>query len=71
MSSRPDEEVPYRRRLPTDVVPPHPQDSIMAAQDNELSSHRTRTNLRPEPVASTTSSTAVLDAPTAELAPQG
>ncbi|MBM7801190.1 hypothetical protein JOE58_000441 [Curtobacterium luteum] len=43
----------------------------MAAQDNELSSHRTRTNLRPEPVASTTSSTAVLDAPTAELAPQG
>ncbi|WP_302846694.1 MULTISPECIES: hypothetical protein [unclassified Curtobacterium] len=43
----------------------------MAAQDNELSSHRTRTNLRPDSAASTTSSTAVLDAPAAEMPPQG
>ncbi|WP_275935025.1 hypothetical protein [Curtobacterium luteum] len=42
----------------------------MAAQDNELSSHRTRTNLRPEAVTSTTSSTAVLDAPSPEQPPQ-
>ncbi|WP_260855619.1 hypothetical protein [Curtobacterium sp. 9128] len=32
----------------------------MAPQDDELSSHRTRTNRRPEPVP-TTSATAVLD----------
>ncbi|WP_255252800.1 hypothetical protein [Curtobacterium sp. 'Ferrero'] len=38
----------------------------MAAQDNELSSHRTRTNRRPEAVPVTTSATAVLDAPVAE-----
>ncbi|MFJ4297701.1 hypothetical protein ABC270_08675 [Curtobacterium sp. 1P10AnD] len=43
----------------------------MAAQDNELSSHRTRTNLRPQTVASTTSSTAVLDAPSTEQPAQG
>ncbi|WP_413602208.1 hypothetical protein [Curtobacterium sp. Curtsp57] len=33
----------------------------MAPQDDELSSHRTRTNRRPEPVQSTTSATAVLE----------
>jgi hypothetical protein len=35
----------------------------MTAQDDELSSHRTRTNRRPADVPVTTSSTAVLDAP--------
>jgi len=33
----------------------------MASQNDELSSHRTRTNRRPEPVPVTTASTAVLD----------
>ncbi|WFR65912.1 hypothetical protein P9139_12300 [Curtobacterium flaccumfaciens] len=37
----------------------------MTPQNDELSSHRTRTNLRPE-VPTTTSSTAVLDAPDAQ-----
>lgn len=35
----------------------------MAPTNDELSSHRTRTNRRPEAVPVTTSSTAVLDAP--------
>jgi hypothetical protein len=35
----------------------------MTAQNDELSSHRTRTNRRPAEVPVTTSSTAVLDAP--------
>ncbi|MFJ7286792.1 hypothetical protein ACQXVK_13355 [Curtobacterium sp. AB451] len=38
----------------------------MTAQDDELSSHRTRTNRRATEVQVTTSSTAVLDAPAAE-----
>ena len=33
----------------------------MTPQNDELSSHRTRTNRRPEPAATTTSSTAVLE----------
>ncbi|MFZ6992977.1 hypothetical protein ACO0E1_13885 [Curtobacterium sp. RRHDQ66] len=41
----------------------------MAPQNDELSSHRTRTNRRPEPVQSTTSATAVLE-PTDVQQPQ-
>jgi hypothetical protein len=33
----------------------------MAPQDDELSSHRTRTNRRPEPASVNTAATAVLD----------
>ncbi|ROP64032.1 hypothetical protein [Curtobacterium sp. PhB115] len=42
----------------------------MASQNDELSSHRTRTNRRLDPVPVTTSSTAVLDAPDVQDAPQ-
>ncbi|MGN8050505.1 hypothetical protein ACTJKO_12535 [Curtobacterium sp. 22159] len=38
----------------------------MTIQNDELSSHRTRTNRRPSEAPATTSSTAVLDAPDAE-----
>jgi hypothetical protein len=37
----------------------------MTTPDDELSSHRTRTNRRPAEAPATTSSTAVLDAPEA------
>jgi len=43
----------------------------MTAQNDELSSHRTRTNRRPAEVPVTTSSTAVLDAPETAQTPQG
>ncbi|WP_302847398.1 hypothetical protein [Curtobacterium sp. MCBA15_001] len=33
----------------------------MAPQNDELSSHRTRTNRRPEPATTTTAATAVLE----------
>ena len=42
----------------------------MASQNDELSSHRTRTNRRPSELPVTTASTAVLDAPTAEQTPE-
>jgi hypothetical protein len=42
----------------------------MTPQNDELSSHRTRTNRRPDDVPATTSSTAVLDAPEAQQTPQ-
>ncbi|WP_439691206.1 hypothetical protein ACRQ4B_09565 [Curtobacterium sp. SP.BCo] len=42
----------------------------MTTPDDELSSHRTRTNRRPAEATVTTSSTAVLDAPEAAQAPQ-
>ncbi|WIE66289.1 hypothetical protein DEI99_007075 [Curtobacterium sp. MCLR17_036] len=38
----------------------------MAPQNDELSSHRTRTNLRPEQGQTPTGSTAVLDDPDAQ-----
>jgi hypothetical protein len=43
-----------------------PQDSRMTSQNDELSSHRTRTNRRPAEATVTTGSTAVLDAPATE-----
>jgi hypothetical protein len=39
----------------------------MTSQNDELSSHRTRTNRRPADAPVTTASIAVLDAPAAEL----
>ncbi len=41
----------------------------MTVQNDELSSHRTRTNRRPDP-APTTSSVAVLDAPEVQQVPE-
>ena len=41
----------------------------MTVQNDELSSHRTRTNRRPEPMP-VTASTAVLDAPAVQQAPE-
>jgi DTW domain-containing protein YfiP len=42
----------------------------MALQNDELSSHRTRTNRRPEQVSTNTASTAVLDPIDAPETPQ-
>jgi len=42
----------------------------MTPQNDELSSHRTRTNRRPEHVPATTASTAVLDAPETQQTPE-
>ena len=42
----------------------------MALQNDELSSHRTRTNRRPEQVSTSTASTAVLDPIDAPEGPQ-
>jgi hypothetical protein len=41
----------------------------MAPQNDELSSHRTRTNRRPEPVSTSTAATAVLE-PVEAMEPQ-
>lgn len=43
----------------------------MASQNDELSSHRTRTNRRPEPVPVATAATGVADAVDMEVAQAG